>query len=258
MTLQRSGGAAALSATAEDYARTMAPALRPVAVAVVEAAGLRAGERVLDVGTGTGTAAGLARGDGRSVSAVDAAAGMLAIARREVPGVEFVEADFSSLPFADDAFDVVLAAHGLLFADDRVAALAEWRRVSAAGGRLSVSVPGPFDRVAMALFAPIYERHGLRWGDDYPDAAQLAAWAAAAGWTDVTTRADPSVSIPLDDDDAFRAWLRVGARGRATQDWTDAQRDRLARELMAATPRDESGGYRLPFGALFLVAINPG
>ena len=79
----------------------MAPALRPVAREVVRRAALRPGESVLDIGTGTGTAAGLATGDGRRVVGVDAARGMLEIARREVPGVEFVEADFTDLPMAD-------------------------------------------------------------------------------------------------------------------------------------------------------------
>ena len=60
---------------------------------------------------------------------------MLEIARREVPGVEFVEADFTELPMADGSIDVVIAVHALLFADDRVAALREWRRVVAPGGR---------------------------------------------------------------------------------------------------------------------------
>ena len=135
VTLQRAGGAAAFSSSAAAYATTMAPALRPVAAEVVRRAALRPGESVLDIGTGTGTAAGLATGDGRRVVGVDAAPGMLEIARREVPGVEFVEADFTDLPMADGSFDVVIAAHALLFADDRVATLREWLRVAAPGGR---------------------------------------------------------------------------------------------------------------------------
>jgi tRNA A58 N-methylase Trm61 len=62
VTLQRSGGAAAFSDSADAYAATMAPALRPVAVEVVRRAGLMPGETVIDVGTGTGTAAALALG----------------------------------------------------------------------------------------------------------------------------------------------------------------------------------------------------
>ena len=77
------------SETAAGYAATMAPSLRPVAEAVVRRAQLQPGERVLDIGTGTGSAAAAARGEGRQVIGVDAAPGMLEIARREVPGARF-------------------------------------------------------------------------------------------------------------------------------------------------------------------------
>lgn len=256
MTLQRSGGAAGFSATADAYAATMAPALRPVAEEVVRRAALRPGESVLDIGTGTGTAAGLATGEGRRVTGLDAAHGMLEIARREVPGVEFVEADFTDLPLQVASFQVVLAAHALLFADDRVATLREWRRVVAPGGRISLSVPGPGDVVPATVLHAVYDEYGITWGDDYPTRAEVAGWAEAAGWSDVESAADPTIGISLVDDDHFRTWLTVGARGRATSGWTAERRDRFARDLMAATPRTPDRGYRLPFGALYLTATS--
>ena len=257
MTLQRSGGASAFSTSADAYAATMAPALRPVAEVVVERAALGPTETVLDVGTGTGTGASLARGDGRRVIGVDAAAGMLEIARASVPGVEFLEADFTDLPQADASIDAVLAVHALLFADDRPQALAEWLRVTVPGGRLSLSVPGPGDVVPTAVFAPVYDRFGIVWGDDYPTLDEVAGWATTAGWSDLETAADPTTGIPLADDDAFRTWLRVGARGRATASWSDETRERFATALMAASPRAADGGYRLPFGSLYLTATRP-
>ncbi len=258
MTLQGAGGAAAFSTSADAYAATMAPALEPVAREVIRRAVLAPGERVLDIGTGTGTAAGMARGEGRIVVGLDAARGMLDIARSEIPGVEFVESDFVDMPFADDAFDVTLAAHALLFADDRQAALREWLRVTAPGGRLSLSVPGPGDVVPTTIFAAVYDRFGISWGDDdYPTRDELAGWAAEAGWSQVTTAADPTIAIGLDDDEHFRTWLRVRSRGNAKRGWSDERRDRFAQELMAASPRRAGGGYRLPFGALYLTARRP-
>jgi SAM-dependent methyltransferase len=200
----------------------------------------------------------MAHGDDRRVIGLDAAAGMLELARREHPAIEFVEGDFGKLPMADGAVDVVLAAHALLFADDRVATLAEWMRVTAPGGRLSLSVPGPGNVVPTAVLGDVYLRYGLTWGDDYPTEGELAGWAADAGWSEVRTAADTSAVIPLRDDDHFRTWLRVGSRGRATADWSDDRRAEFARDLMDAAPRGPDGGYRLPFGALYLTARSPG
>ena len=78
------------------------PRCAPMAAEVVRRAALRAGETVLDVGTGTGTAAALrAWATARRVIGLDAAPGHARASRaREAPGVDFVEADFSRLPLA--------------------------------------------------------------------------------------------------------------------------------------------------------------
>jgi ubiquinone/menaquinone biosynthesis C-methylase UbiE len=257
VTLQRAGGAAAFSATAADYAATMAVALQPVAREVARLADLQPAESVLDAGTGTGNALPFLVGEGRRVVGVDAAPGMLALAARVAPSVELVEADFASLPFPSASFDVVIAVHALLFGEDRPAVLQEWRRVTAPGGRLALSVPGPGTVVPTAVLGDVYERFGLAWGDDYPTTGDLKRWAAAAGWTSIRVAADAATAIPLRDDEQFRAWLRVGARGRATGSWSSERREQFVRELMAAAPRDASGRYCLPFGTLYLTARNP-
>ncbi len=152
---------AIFDATAAGYAATMAPSLRPVAAEVVRRAALHPGERVLDVGCGTGIAAAAADAAGAEVVGLDGAPGMIDIARRDVPGVEFQVGDFNALPFEDGAFDAVISSHALLFAGDRVAALREWRRVCRRGGRLSLSVPGPEERTPGAMYGEVYRRHGV-------------------------------------------------------------------------------------------------
>ncbi|HEY6608319.1 MAG TPA: methyltransferase domain-containing protein [Candidatus Limnocylindria bacterium] len=242
----------AFSATASDYAATMAIALASVAAEVVARARLGPGETVLDVGTGTGTAARLAAGDGRRILGLDAAAGMLEVAREASPGIEFIEADFASIPLADEAVDVVTSVHALLFAGDRVAALEEWRRVTAVGGRLSLSVPGPNHVVPAAIFGAIYDRHEIEWyPDDYPEGSDLLAWSGAAGWADARVDADESTLIELADEEAFHAWLRVG---RSTTDWPPARFEAFGHELMAACPRGDDGSFRIPFGTIYLTA----
>lgn len=232
----------------------MAPALRPVAAEVVRRANLKPGERVVDIGTGTGTAAAMAIGDGRRVVGLDAAAGMLELARRRAAGVTLIEADFTSIPVADGSYDVVLAVHALLFADDREAALREWLRVAAPGGRLSVSVPGPETAVPNTIFGPVYDRYGITWGNDYPTENELAGWARHAGWESVETASDPEIAIELADDDQFRTWLSIGARGRATAGWSVERREQLATDLMEAARPTTASGYRMPFGAFYLTA----
>ena len=252
MTPARFGRTAAFSESAEAYRATMAPALEPVAAEVVRRARLGPGERVLDVGTGTGTAVRLALGDGRRVIGLDAAAGMLEIARHEVSGAEWLEADFTRIPLDDRAFDVVIGVHALLFASDRVEALAEWRRVTTPGGRLSISVPGPDYAVPSAIFGDVYERYGVDWNvRDYPDLDLLASWARDAGWDDIVTEADPTSGIPLRDEAAFLTWLRVG---RTLTDWEPERLEALAQDLMAVSPKAADGGWRLPFGSQYLTA----
>ena len=129
---------------AEVYEAMFVPALfgawGPV---VCAAAALAPGHRVLDVACGTGALAPAAlervAPDG-SVSGLDASSDMLAVARRERPLVAWHAGRAESLPFADASFDRVVSQFGLMFFDDRTAALREMRRVLRPGGRIAVAV----------------------------------------------------------------------------------------------------------------------
>ncbi len=235
----------------------MAPSLRLIAAEVVRRAGLRPGERVLDIGTGTGIGAAAALAEGRSVVGVDAAPGMLAIARREVPEAAFVEADFGALPFPDASFDVAMAVHALHFADDPVAVLAEWRRVVVPGGRLSISVPGPRRTLYLPIFKAIYRRYGLERRTGIPTLADLARRARAAGWRSVTTASDPTTVIRLAGADAFDRWMRTGSRSAAARSMSEQRFEALVSDLLAVTPRAPDGSLAIPFGSLYLSAVRP-
>lgn len=245
------------SDTAASYAATMAPSLRPIAAEVVRRACLNPRERVLDLGTGTGIAAAAACGEGREVTGVDAAPGMLDIARDEVSGVELREMDFGALTFDDGAFDVAIAAHSLLFATDPTTVLREWLRVTRPGGRLSLSVPGPDKVTPTAIYGAIYDRHGIDTSSRYPTQATLHAFAVDAGWIDVETDANPTTAIRLADEAAFRSWREIGSRAAATANFTPKQHRALTDEMLAATPREPDGTYVIPFGALYLTARRP-
>jgi ubiquinone/menaquinone biosynthesis C-methylase UbiE len=96
------------------------------------------GERVLDLGVGTGRYAASVARTGAWVVGVDGAAGMLAVARSrtDVDTVVLVRADAARLPFRDGAFDAVLAVTSLCFTADPGRVLTEAARVLRPGGRL--------------------------------------------------------------------------------------------------------------------------
>ena len=139
---------------AENYERYFVPKIAtPVSVALLEAAALRPGERVLDVACGTGLIARRAAervGPSGTVTGLDLSPDMIEVARAVSPStIEWHVGDATSLPFADDTYDVVLCQMGLMFMQDRHAAVAEMRRVTAVGGRVAVNTPG----VVPPLFA---------------------------------------------------------------------------------------------------------
>lgn len=122
----------------------MVPAVfAPWARDLLDAVGLGANVRVLDVACGTGIVARLAAeraGTGGRVAGVDANESMLVVARAQPALVEWHQADASRLPFASGEFDVVVCQQGLQYMPDRLAALREMKRVLAPGGRLGLSV----------------------------------------------------------------------------------------------------------------------
>ena len=126
------------------------PLHTPLYAAMLNATSVRQGTRLLDVGCGGGAASKLAAERGAQVSGLDAAAGLLAFARQGVPSGDFRVGDMESLPFADNAFDVVFAASSLQFAGNALAALGEFGRVCAAGGRIVAGLFGPPQNVASA------------------------------------------------------------------------------------------------------------
>lgn len=114
--------------------------------AILALVGDVAGRRILDAGCGSGPVSAALRDRGAVVTGIDASAGMLAVARRRLGD----DADLhvvdvrDPLPFADGAFDDVVASLVLHYLEDWGPTLAEMRRVLRPGGRLIASVNHPF------------------------------------------------------------------------------------------------------------------
>ena len=100
--------------------------------------------RTLDVGCGEGRVSRELKSLGYQVTACDAVPAMLAAAQEAGSADEYVQAPVTQLPFADAAFERVVAYNMLMDVEDVPAALKEIRRVMRRGGELVVSVVHPF------------------------------------------------------------------------------------------------------------------
>jgi SAM-dependent methyltransferase len=153
--------------------------LLPAAQAVIERAAVGPGERVVDLGCGTGNAATAAAARGSEVIGVDPAERLLEVARarvaKEQTRVSFVSGHAASIPVEDASVDAIVSVFALIFAPDPAAAAAEMSRVVAPTGRIVFSAWVPsgtmFEMtsaaegaVREALGAPPAE--GFAWHDE--------------------------------------------------------------------------------------------
>jgi SAM-dependent methyltransferase len=121
----------------------IAEQLLPAARVLVDKAAPADGERVVDLGCGTGNAALLAAERGSRVTGVDPAVRLLEVARALAAerGLDatFVEGDAAKIPLGDGEADLVLSVFGVIFAPDATAAATEMARVTAPAGRIVLS-----------------------------------------------------------------------------------------------------------------------
>lgn len=170
------------------------------------ALGLRPGERVLDVGAGTGVSTQELAQSGAYAVGADLSLGMLYAGKRVRPEVPLLAGDALRLPFADASFDAVTISFALRNVNDTDAALRELARVTRPGGRLVVcefstpvnpafrtvylsylmrSLPVVARAVSSNPEAYVYLAESVR---AWPDQAALAGRVAAAGWGRVAWR----------------------------------------------------------------------
>jgi len=173
---------------------------------VTEAVAAGPGDVVLDIAAGTGTSSVPFREAGAHVIPADFSLGMLREGRRRYPELDFVAADATSLPLADDSVDVVTMSYGLRNVRDHASALREFRRVTRPGGRLVVcefSAPvqpwfrevytrylmGSLPAIARAVSSDpesyVYLAESIR---DWPAQEGLATTMGRAGWRGVEWR----------------------------------------------------------------------
>jgi ubiquinone/menaquinone biosynthesis C-methylase UbiE len=128
--------------SADAYGRFMGRYSEPLAVQFAKLAGVRAGQRALDVGCGPGalTAQLVDRLGAEAVSAVDPSPSFVEAVRERFPDVDAQSGTAEQLPFLDDSFDLTLAQLVVHFMSDPVAGLREMARVTRPGGLVAACV----------------------------------------------------------------------------------------------------------------------
>lgn len=181
--------------SAELYQSFFVPSIaEPVSGELLQTTDLQPGERVVDVACGTGiiTRAAAERvGPTGTVTGIDIAPDMLAVAAGTPAAgapIEWHQADAASLPLPDASCDVALCQMGLMFMENRAAAVSELHRVLAPGGRVVINTPGRIVALFEAVEQAIVEHID----------PQLGAFVSA-----VFSMHDPDVLVALLRDAGF-------------------------------------------------------
>jgi SAM-dependent methyltransferase len=242
-------------ARARDWAETWEGAGgwgTPVYEHVLDRAEVGPATRVLDCGCGAGRFAAMAASRGAAVAGIDAADELVSVAAERTPDGDFREGELEALPWADDVFDVVTGFSAFQFADDKVRALAEARRVSR--GTVAVIVPSRVPESGVtAVFAPLSRLFPAAALESMQQSGmfalsqreQLDAVTAAAG---LTAFADDELECPIVFDDvdvAARAFVGAGPTALAVRHSGEAAVTRVVRAAVGPFTGAD-GRVRLP------------
>ncbi len=239
---------------ADVYEEFFVPALfLEPAQYVARAADIGPSDLVLDVACGTGVLAREATRYTRepgSVTGLDRNEGMLAVARRLAPDIDWQLGLAESLPFADQRFDRVLGQFGLMFFDDRAGALREMKRVLRPGGRMLVAVWDALERSPgyVAVVALLDRLFGARAADAMRapfvlgDLDVLRSILADAG-----LRAERIEAIPVTARfPSLESWVHTDVKGWTLADMIDE--DQYHTLLRAA--REDLAGFQKSDGSV--------
>lgn len=191
---------------------------------MLDAVGVKAGDRALDVACGTGAVTVMLServGKTGLVVGVDASTGALEIARRQArsrPNLDFVNADAENVSFAV-RFDTVTCQFGLFFFPDAPRALRNMARSMTGHGRLGIVVHGTRETVPyhgcmiqeVLRFIPDYIPPGAPALDRYSEEAPLRDVVEGSGFSDVRIRKVVFKYSPGDFASYWRRYLRYVA-----------------------------------------------
>jgi ubiquinone/menaquinone biosynthesis C-methylase UbiE len=252
---------------AGEYDATFARASAPYAEALLDAAGVGAGARVLDLCCGTGVVIGAAVRRGAVPTGVDFSQAMLAEARRAHPRLRFDEGDAEALPYPDHSFDAAVSNFGVHHIARPDGAIAEALRVLRPGARVAFTTwAEPADNIAWRLLFDAIRAHGdMQAATTPPSGGNLGTPEAAlrlldhAGFTDCragTVRREWRVAEPRDIVAALaRGTVRTAALIAAQP--APARPAIEAAVAEAALPYRRADGFAVPIAAILAQGVNP-
>jgi SAM-dependent methyltransferase len=254
---------AAFAVPADGYDRLMGRYLPTLAPAFADAAGVRAGMRVLDVGCGPGglTRELVARCGADAVAAIDPSPPFVTACRERNPGVDAREGVAEALPFDDGSFDATLASLVVGFLKDADAGAREMVRVTRPGGVVAACF---WDRTGMPALRTFWLAAGSL--DDTFDGEQ--SWLGG-GDGDIVGLLDRAGAVEIEQDMLlaeadyadFDDWwspftLGVGPAGIYVRSLDEGRRTAL-REATRAALGDPQGRFTLAAKAWFARGVVP-
>jgi ubiquinone/menaquinone biosynthesis C-methylase UbiE len=265
-TVEQAAGSAATQADLwGERARDWADVLEgwsgwgiPIYRHVLERVPVSTGTRLLDVGCGAGRFCRIAADRGAHVSGIDAAAALVEIARKRIPGGDLRVGDMERLPWQDDSFDVVTGFNSFFFAADMARALREARRVARPQASVAITVFGRPERCeSTPVFASLGQLPPSQSAGEDPALHEEGVLEALVSEAGLTPREAGYVDVPEEYPDletALRGYLAAGPVVRAVRALGEpAVRDALTESLRPL--RTSTGGVRLEDELRYLIAV---
>jgi SAM-dependent methyltransferase len=233
---------------ARDWATIHEPATVPLWTAVLDAARVGAGKRVLDAGCGAGGACVLAVQRGADAFGVDPAVNLITIARERLPNSDFRIGELENLPYSNGSFDSVIAVNSLQYAVNSKLSLHELGRVGRKDARIVVAVFADPERCdAMHIFRAILELFPKPPSSAGPFALSAPEVLRSLVESVIGLRLESIEELDVaheyaDVDTALRGQMSAGATWRAVEILGE---DRVRRAIREVLER-----FRLPGGTV--------
>jgi SAM-dependent methyltransferase len=251
----------ALAKTYRDFfAPITALAIKPL----LDAIRLQGGVDLLDVATGPGSLAAQARGLGAMTVGVDLSPGMIELAAKSHPGMDFRVAEVEHLPFADNSFDAVVCNFGLGHFPYPEASVAECIRTLRRGGRIALSWwDDPSKQRIQGLFREAIAEIGVALPPDVPTGYSMFRFAdtdefrrllEGARLTDIMVQ-DHKTTYRIPDVDAL--W-HGGLGSFALTASAIIHQDKVTQAAIRAALERRAAAYKTPAGLELPVAFKIG